>query len=501
MLREKIEDFSDNLKENLKSSYKTMNEKQTSFLQEIKAIDDECQQKKKELRLSAHTAEELDNKVSESFGPKIDKIYEELNKCDTRLLYPNIKFILTLQPLVDAVNGLKIEQIERARIVLNVSSLEQQLNKSLTFDKNVGIECLVTTGMNENGVFWIYNVDNIVNIIIDEISNYIRFQRITDRTWQTILEANENPVIGEKFFNLDSKTNKWMRVVIEALNKETGKHKLRYLDTSQLVEIEFKESSLLEWKEFDLNKIYFQAFKCCLFDKNTEIKYTYNEKFHFRDLVTNKNFKCMFKECIQEADQEVWVVDLNYFEINNNFLAKEHTSSINKLIIEEALKEKKFMCEDIRLLNDKNNEKIKSNFALSSSNEENQSLKHNARRSKEKVKFDLNKNIVHWISNNVENKLQPIESVNVELEVKEALADILNIICASDKRHTVQATQCYKCKEFGHKKNVCTFIAAPGVRQADINAHLKIKNIRAKMVCNVCNKVGNLQYKCPTIQK
>jgi hypothetical protein len=374
------------------------------------------------------------------------------------------------------------------------------------------IPYIVTTGMNENGVFWIYNVDNIVNIIIDEISKYIRFQRITDRTWQTILEANKKPVIGEKFFHLDSKTNKWMRVVIEALNKETGKLKLRYLDTSQLVEIEFKENSLLEWKEFDLNKIHFQAFKCCLFDKNTEIKYTYNEKFHFRDLVSKKNFKCTFKECIQEADQEVWVVDLNYFEINNNFLAKEHTSSINKLIIEEAMKEKKFMCEDIRLLNDKNNEKIKSNFALGSSNEKTelkpiesdtvvQALKLNARRNIKKVKFDLNKNIVNWISNNVENKLQPIESVNVELEVKEALADILNIICASDKRPTVQATQCYKCKEFGHKKNACTFIAAPGVRQADINAALKIKNIRAKMVCNVCNKVGHLQYKCPTIQK
>jgi hypothetical protein len=501
MLRENIEDFSANLKENLKSYYKTMNEKQTNFLQEIKAIDEECQHKKKELRLSGHTVEELDNKVSELFGPRIDKIYEELNKCDTSLLYPNLKFILTLQPLVDAVNGLKIEQIESERIVLNVSNLEQHLNRSLTFDKNVDIECLVTTGMNDNGVFWIYNVDNIVNIIIDEISKYIRFQRITDRTWQTIVEANKKPVMGEKFFHLDSKTNKWMRVVIEATNKETGKLKLRYLDTSQLVEIKFKENSLLEWKEFDLNKIHYQAFKCCLFDNNSAIKYTYNEKFHFRDLVSKKNFKCTFKECIQKGDQEVWVVDLNYFEINNNFLAKEHASSINKLIIEEALNGKKFMCEDIRLLNDKNNEKIKSNFTLSSSNEENQSLKHNARRSKGKVKFDLTKNIVNWISTNVENKMQPIASVPVDLEVQEALDDILNLICASVKLPPVQGTQCYKCKQFGHKKNACSFIAPPGVRQADINADLKIKNIRAKMVCNVCHKVGHLQYKCPTNQK
>jgi hypothetical protein len=103
---------------------------------------------------------------------------------------------------------------------------------------------------------------------------------------------------------------------------------------------------------------------------------------------------------------------------------------------------------------------------LSSSNVENklkpiesdtvvQAFKHNERRNMKKVKFDLNKNIVKWISNNeivkpiqlkknvdlissnLENKLQPIESVNVELEVKEALADILNIICASDKRPNV----------------------------------------------------------------
>jgi len=49
MLRENIEDFSANLKENLKSYYKTMNEKQTNFLQEIKAIDEECQHKKKRI--------------------------------------------------------------------------------------------------------------------------------------------------------------------------------------------------------------------------------------------------------------------------------------------------------------------------------------------------------------------------------------------------------------------------------------------------------------------
>jgi hypothetical protein len=62
--------------------------------------------------------------------------------------------------------------------------------------------------MNENGVFWIYNVDNIVKIIIDEISKYIRFQRIINRTWQTILEVNKDSIIGEKCFHLDSKTNK-----------------------------------------------------------------------------------------------------------------------------------------------------------------------------------------------------------------------------------------------------------------------------------------------------
>jgi hypothetical protein len=152
-----------------------------------------------------------------------------------------------------------------------------------------------------------------------------------------------------------------MRVVIESLNKESGKLKLRYLDTSQLVEIEVKEDSLSEWKEFDLNKIHFQAFKCCLFDKNTELKYTYKEKFHFEDLVSNKNFKCTFKECIKEGDQDIWVVALNYFEINNNFLANEQMGSIYKLIIDEARNEKKFMCEDIRLLTDKNNDYVKHN--------------------------------------------------------------------------------------------------------------------------------------------
>ncbi len=135
MLREKIDIFSNSLKEGLKVSYKTMNEKQTSILKEIKVIDEECQQKKKEMRLSNQTIEEIDKQISELFDLKIDKVYDDLNKCDTRLLYPNIKLNLNLQPLVDAVNGLKIEKIEIERIDLNISSLEKRLNKSLTLIK------------------------------------------------------------------------------------------------------------------------------------------------------------------------------------------------------------------------------------------------------------------------------------------------------------------------------------------------------------------------------
>jgi hypothetical protein len=104
-----------------------------------------------------------------------------------------------------------------------------------------------------------------------------------------------------------------------------------------------------------------------------------------------------------------------------------------------------------------------------------------------KVKFALEKNIVKWINNNVEKKLKLVESDNVEMVVIEALDDILktieqNLIEEKNAIHNVmeitvsknagdesklfhvQATQCYKCKEFGHKKNVCSFIALPGVK-------------------------------------
>jgi hypothetical protein len=82
-------------------SYNTINDKKISILEEIKTFDEECQQKIKEIRKSNQTFEEIDNQVSELFGSKIDKVYDDLNKCDTRLLYPNIKLILPLQPLVE----------------------------------------------------------------------------------------------------------------------------------------------------------------------------------------------------------------------------------------------------------------------------------------------------------------------------------------------------------------------------------------------------------------
>jgi hypothetical protein len=218
--------------------------------------------------------------------------------------------------------------------------------------------------------------------------------------------------------------------------------------------------------------------------------------------------------------------------------------SINKLIIEEARKEKKFMCEDIRLLNDKNNEKIKSNFALISSNVENklkpiksdnvelvvQELKNSERRTAKKVKFDLDKNIIQIINKNEIVKLVQLENnesikksslkknnstadeeiigeindeeINDEeiiqniIEEKIAISNVIESIIS--KIEIEQETQCHKCKFYGHKKNVCPI--PPGIKQKDINSAKKINNIRAKMVCHFCNKVGHLKYRCPNNQ-
>ena len=419
MLREKNEEFSSQIKENLKLSYKSINEKQENALKDINEIETEYQGKKIEFTLSNQknlTVEDFNRQLKNSLRVKMDKMNQELKKCDIRGLFPNLAFNLLSHDLIDAIKGLKMEITENERINLSIPSLEQRLKKSTTFNQNDVIECLVTSGMNENGAFWIRNLDEKVDYIIDEINKYIRFQRITDPTWLTISESKREPIFGEKCFHLDSKTNKWMRVIVEIFNMETGKLKVRFLDTSQLVEINIKENSLLEWKEFDLNKIHFQAFKCYLFNKDTEIKYTYSEKFLFRDLIAKKNFKCSFKECIHEDGQDFWVIELNYYEINNN---QEQMGSINKLIMEEASREKTFMCEDIRLLDNKNNQKITSNFNVIS-NVDNKlkapKIEHNLNNVDDKVEIVVQEVIESILSNIEQQSMDEENDINYVME-------------------------------------------------------------------------------------
>ena len=416
MLREKIDEFSSQIKENLKLSYKSINEKHAALLKRIDEVENEYQQKKIESSLNNLITDEF----CESLSIQIAEIQQEFKDCDINRLFPNINYNISSKALMDSIAAMNIEITEcESSHNFTISNLEKRLNKRISIGKTDIIDCIVTTGISDNGVFWIYNTDDQVNYIIDEISKCIRYHRLTDSTWLTMLESKREPIVGEKCFHLDSKNRKWMRVLVESYSSESGKIKVRYLDTSQQIEVSMKENSLIPWKDFDLNNIQMQAFKCCLFDKNVGIKYTYNVKFLFRDLINKKNFQCYFKDHLNDADEDSWLVDLNDYEelkkeVNNNYAPNSEAvqiGTINKEILNETTSKKAFMCEDIRLA-DKNQDKIKANYNVIST-VENKIIESTS-------SFNLNKR------DETINKPENIE--NVDCVVENIISNILNSI-------------------------------------------------------------------------
>jgi hypothetical protein len=347
MLREKIEQFSNEIKQILKLSHKSINENQLNFVSKLNDIENEIQQKKIEFKLTNlknQSVDDFNKQLNISVKSKLLEIESELSKCDIHALYPNINYSVSSKKLMDSINSLKIDIVDTKNNEFIISNLEKRLGNLKNVNKNDSIDCVVTSGLYDNGTFWIKIVDNQVNFIIDEINKYIRYKRISDSTWLTFSEVNKTPVVGENCFCLDSKTHKWMRGSIESFDKDTIQCQIRYLDTSY-VEDKVDFENLLEWKDFDLNNIQFKAFKCCLFNPivDVDIKYSYNLKFLFKDLVLNKNLKCFLKDVLNDG---LWLVDLYELDENNN---NNQNESINNKLREELVLKKTFASEDIRM--------------------------------------------------------------------------------------------------------------------------------------------------------
>jgi hypothetical protein len=286
-------------------------------------------------------------------------------------LYPKFNYFVDTRKLVEAIQEIEV-QIGSTDILNPKTYFLGNDNDSthnlerLQYSNNSSFYCSVTSGIMDEGNFWLQlnfndtdlnnnnnnNVDSSlsrasnvkINMFIEEMSKYIRKKRIGDKSWQTFSEAKRKPETNEKCFVLEPKTRKWLRARV--VSYENGNCKLRFLDTgyNHVESNQFNLGELLIWHDFDLANYPARTIKCVLQKPESQeqqspiSEYVKNicleTKFYFKDTLANRNFKCELIEPVEvpgwetlTSDELTWIVKLHKIGASS-----EESSSINQMI-------------------------------------------------------------------------------------------------------------------------------------------------------------------------
>jgi hypothetical protein len=351
LLKLKLTEFSNDIKEKLKLHHKIISEKQTNLSSKLTNLLNEIAQKTFEIQILDENKDEKSKELYFWAVKEHQEIVQELNSYQISDFYPNLKYSVPTDQLKDAINSIKMD--------IKSDDVELDEIKLAKIGVDQAIDCVITSGLDDNGRFWLQlsTENNQSARVIDDISKFIRFKRITDSTWFTFDEDPQKrvPELHEKCFCLNNKSKKWLRVVIEEFNNEKNVYKVRCCDTNT-VDNDVQLDKLMKWKDFSLNDIDFQSIRCCLFVPQSEKRFTYDTKYLFKDLTHNKKFKCVFKQFL---DNNIWLVEL-YSQLDYEKIICDSDiqhCSINKYIIddynENLCMKKTRTCADIRL-DDKN---------------------------------------------------------------------------------------------------------------------------------------------------
>ena len=418
-LKQKLDEFCDVLKNRLKISHNSLGEKKTNLSLKINGLIDELNQKKAEISSDdIEKSAKLKQLLALSFKKK-QEIEQEISGYKIDDLFPNFHFSVTTLQLEEAIRALKLEINDNPNI--------NKFNKIVKIAAYAALDTVVTSGLDDNGCFFLQlsTSENQAENIIDEINRYIRFKRITDTKWFTFQEEKKYPEENEKCFCLHKKSQKWMRAIVEEINKNKTACKIHYLDVNQS-DSEVPLENLMKWRDLGrLNNIDFQSIKCCLFIKANEKKISCNTKFLFKDLTAKKKFKCVFKQLIDNSC--TWIVEL-YNTVDYETEKLQTIFPVNKFIIDdynESLGTKKSkICSDIRLQDKNSQVKVNYNVVCYSDNDLKKLTDNNIAKSATITEINSNSNL---------------KSTKSDLEViSEILLDIISSIETEKPIHVIE---------------------------------------------------------------
>ena len=245
MMRCKLDDLTNQIKEKLKDAYSVVRDRQDKITNRLKEIKQTTDQIEFNLKQEQQSNDDFIQKLKEQ-REQIDQIYEDLKLiCDCapnqqqgitvtaasnvsntnsisncsncslfidNNLYPQFNYFIDMAKLIKDINDLNV-QISTSNNRL-VSTENEPLNDFICdYITNREYFCKVTSRLNNDGSFWIKvlcsQTDLVyenerqfqkclekTNLFIEELNKYVRRKRIGDKQWQTYLECKREPLQG-----------------------------------------------------------------------------------------------------------------------------------------------------------------------------------------------------------------------------------------------------------------------------------------------------------------
>ena len=278
-LIEKFNKYVTDIKEAITTRCEIISEKQKYFDVKLKEVNEEI------LKSQRDTKDRGDmNRLYKTSLYKTLEIEIELEKLDKNLFRSNY---------------MHLDEIEK---VLNEADECQNKEISLP-DTNKIYDCTITSNISEFSKFYVKIQNKDTQYVINELSNYIRYKRITNSKWLTFDEVEIMPKINGKCFFLNEKSKKWMRGKIENIGRNIKMCSIRSLDIG-VRQFRVDAEHIIDWKDFNLNDKYdFRSIRCKFNDER------YNRIFDdARVKSIYKNIKIAFREYSESDD--AWLIDI-----------------------------------------------------------------------------------------------------------------------------------------------------------------------------------------------
>lgn len=391
ILNSKLEELSDKIKEKLKDAYSVVRDIQVKITEKINEVDSNLKELERMRQDAEIRAQEMRNKEAEILT-QIQQINDELKSiCEPNFannnansstfscslfvdnnLYPQFNYHVDLSKLIEAINDLNVQIGPNTG---GQKAIIQSMESNLNLVNNLEFNATIQSSLSNDGTFWIQFVaplgqdaenTNILknsfhksqlklNMFIEEINRFIRSKRIGDKEWQTFAELNRMPKENEKCFSLEPKTRKWLRSKVLKVDCQNKECQVRYLDTGVTDSNTLNSfEDMLPWRDFDLVKLPYRAFKCALFKQDSEEKFEKDifpeTRFLFKDLTSNRRIKCILVEQIdgnnnlvvnysqgndESSEDKIWIA-----KIYAEYEGEKKMKNINDIIIKKNANEK-----------------------------------------------------------------------------------------------------------------------------------------------------------------